>query len=335
MKKQPKKVTAKGRSRIVKTMDSSSDDDTETTSRGRLNKSEWTSPRGNKLTNKGNSKNRIKSSSTSASDESHLVQKSVEGANKLKSSSTSSTGTEADSPIVTGLTQGVPLRDRVRQRLELEASIKEERKKEEQRKVVIPSAETSPLFTHLKPKAEKQLSEKISDARRLDHNKENVKARFSLTMKSFSESDDEDFNISVGTSSNNKNFQKEQCMTSPANRSENVNRISPNTSSNSAMNSTRKSPLLHKESKLLNASASCAMRKNVGEGAYVPRNTSAQERISREERIRLAKMKQEGFRKKHLAQQNQSQTSASVRGTEISFNLREGTVEPGLSRIND
>ena len=148
-KKQSKTTAAKGRTRIVKTMDSSSEDETDTS---RLNKTGWISSQVNRNENKGTSKNRIKSSSTSASDESHLFQKPVKITSRLKSS-TSSTGPDADSPVVTGLTQMAPLRDRVRQRLELKARTRHEKKKEE------PAGNGSP-FTRLKPTGNNKIQEK-------------------------------------------------------------------------------------------------------------------------------------------------------------------------------
>ena len=165
-KKQQKSTTAKGRTRILKTADSSSKDEMNPS---KLNKSGWISSQMNNESSRIH-KNRIKSSSTSTSDESYLVKKSVQGINRFKSNTSSSSG-ESDSPIVSGLTQALPFRERVRQRLQLEDSAKEQ--KEIAHASVVSPSHSSPPFTLLKP---------VKD-RFQGMDTKNVKTRFSPTAE--------------------------------------------------------------------------------------------------------------------------------------------------------
>ena len=102
-KKRPKASTAKGRTRILKTADSSSEDDTNGCTR-RLDQTQCTSHPRNRENRLGN---RIQSSSTSTSDESFLRRKSAQGNNRFPSS-TSSSSPGVYSPAVTGMAYPPP-----------------------------------------------------------------------------------------------------------------------------------------------------------------------------------------------------------------------------------
>ena len=290
-KRQPKAATAKGRSRILKTADSSSEDETHPGSN--LNKSEWISSQINKEISRSN-KNRIKSSSTSTSDEFYLVKKSVQGIKRLKNS----TSTESDSPIVTGLTQALPLKERVRQRLQQEAFAKGE--KEMARASAVGPSHSSPPFTRLKPVEDK--------FQRMDATVKNVKTSVSPTSQTVGKDSGSEKEFSRSTSSLIRTVSDTRASrgkTLPTEQHCSSHREPSRGREGDALLSCRTS-LAQDEPKQLNASSHITP-------TNIPQKTSPQG-LSREERLKLAKIKQENFRKKQMTERNPAVPPLSATG---------------------
>ena len=285
-KQQQKSTTAKGRTRILKTVDSSSEDEINPS---KLNESGWISSQINNQNSRIN-KNRIKSSSTSASDESYLVKKSVQGTKRLKSN-TSSSSAESDSP---GLTQVLPFKERVRQRLQLDTIAKEE--KEMVHASAVSPSRSSPPFTRLKPVEDK--------FQRMDT--KNVKTSVSPTSKTVQKDSVSEKEFPPSTSSLSRTASDVRASHGKTLRTElrcGSHREPSRGREGDTSISLRTSPV-ENEHKQSNAS-SHVVSKNT--------KTSPQE-LSREERLKLAKMKQENFRKKQMAERNQTVPSLSVTG---------------------
>ena len=285
-KRQPKTTTAKGRTRILKTVDSSSEDEMNLCSN--LNKSEWISSQINKEMSRNN-KNRVKSSSTSTSDESYLVKKSVQGIKRLKSS----TSTESDSPIVTGLTQTLPLKERVRQRLQQEA------KKENEMTHASVAGPSHLPFTRLKPVEEK--------FQRMDATMKNVKTSVSPTSQTVGKDSGSEKEFSRSTSSfirTVSDTRTSQGKTLPAEQHCSSHREP----SRDASLSYRTSPVQN-EPKQSNASSHVT-------STNIPTKISPQG-LSREERLKLAKIKQENFRKKQMTERNPTVPPLSATGDRL------------------
>ena len=290
-KQQQKSTTAKGRTRILKTADSSSEDEMNPS---KLNKSGWISSQMNNESSRIH-KNRIKSSSTSTSDESYLVKKSVQGIKKLKSNTSPSSG-ESDSSVVTGLTQALPLRERVRQRLQLEDSAKEQ-------KEIAHASVVSPPFTRLKP---------VKD-RFQGMDTKNVKTRFSPTAETVQKDSGSEKEVSPATSSirgTASDVRASQGKTLRTNPRCSGDREPSRGREGDTLISLRMSPVKN-EPKQLNASSHVV-------STNIPTKTSPPG-LSREERLKLAKMKQENFRKKQMAERNTTIPPLSITGQTFLF----------------
>ena len=290
-KKQQKSTTAKGRTRILKTADSSSEDEINPS---KLNESGWISSQINKQSSRIN-KNRIKSSSTSASDESYLIKKSVHGIKRLKSN-TSSSSADSDSPVGSGLTQALPFEERVRQRLQLDTFAKEE--KEMVHASAVSPSHSSPPFTRLKPGEDK--------FQRTDT--KNVKTSVSPTSKTVQKDLGSEKEFPPSTSSLSRTVSDVRASQGKTLRTEprcSSHREPSRGREGDTSISLRTSPV-NNESKQLNASSHFASKN-------IATKTSPQE-LSREERLKLAKMKQENFRKKQMAERNPTLPPSSVIG---------------------